>query len=171
MGHDRGNQISLEDFANGFTLFAFDLSPDLDDGGHFHLIKQGNVRLELHFNAALPETINVIVYAEFDNVIKVDKARIVLFDYSEQNSEQIECILSEDSDVSPVFLGVYPINRLPPIRNGAFVVNTATSDHPGLHWVAVWVRDDVIEYFDSYALQPSAKLYRWGRGNSGCVIQ
>ena len=39
MGHDHGNQISLEDFANGFTLFAFDLTPDLDDGGHFHLMK------------------------------------------------------------------------------------------------------------------------------------
>ena len=82
MGHDHSNQISLEDFANGLTLFAFDLSPDLDDGGHFHLIKQGNVRLELHFNAALPETIYVIVYAEFEGVIEVEKARNVLFDYS-----------------------------------------------------------------------------------------
>ena len=82
MGHDRGNQISCEEYAKGFTLFAFDLSADLDDGGHFQLVKQGNLRLELHFKAALPETINVIVYAEFDNVIEVDKARNVLFDYS-----------------------------------------------------------------------------------------
>ena len=59
-----------------------------------------------------------------------------------------------------MFHGVYPINRLTPIRNGAFVVNTATSDHPGLglHWV------DIIEYFGSYALQPSAKIYHLGRG-------
>ena len=55
----------------GFKLFAFDLSADLDDGGHFQLVKQGNLRLELHFKTALPETINVIVYAEFDNVIEV----------------------------------------------------------------------------------------------------
>ena len=82
MGHDRGNQISCEEYARGFTLFAFDLSADLDDGGHFQLVKQGNLRLELHFKTALPETINVIVYAEFDNVIEVDKARNVLFDYS-----------------------------------------------------------------------------------------
>jgi hypothetical protein len=82
MGHDRGNQISREEFAKGFTLFAFDLTPDQDEGGHFHLIKQGNLRLELHFKTALPETVNVIVYAEFDNVIEVDKARNVLFDYS-----------------------------------------------------------------------------------------
>ena len=82
MGHDRGNQITRDEYANGFTLFAFDLTPDLDDGGHFHLVKQGNLRLELHFKTALAETINVIVYAEFDNVIEVDKARNVLFDYS-----------------------------------------------------------------------------------------
>ena len=82
MGHDRGNHISCDEYADGFTLFAFDLSPDLDDGGHFHLVKQGNLRLELHFQNALPETINVIAYAEFDNVIEVDKVRNVLFDYS-----------------------------------------------------------------------------------------
>ena len=82
MGHDRGNQITREDYPKGFTLFAFDLTPDLDDGGHFHLVKQGNLRLELHFKTALPKTINVIAYAEFDNVIEVDKARNVLFDYS-----------------------------------------------------------------------------------------
>ena len=82
MGHDRGNQITYDEYANGFTLFAYDLTPDLDDGGQFHLVKQGNLRLELHFKTALPETINVIVYAEFDNVVEIDKARNVLFDYS-----------------------------------------------------------------------------------------
>ena len=82
MGHDRGNQISLEEYSKGFTLFAFDLTPDLDEGGHFHLLKQGNLRLELHFKTALSQTINVIVYAEFDNVIEIDKARNILFDYS-----------------------------------------------------------------------------------------
>lgn len=82
IGRDDGNQISRDDYAKGFTLFAFDLTPDLDDSGHFHLIRQGNLRLELHFSTALTETINAIVYAEFDNVIEIDRARNVLFDYS-----------------------------------------------------------------------------------------
>ena len=79
---DRGNQISWDDFANGYTLFAFDLTPDLSDGGHFNVIKQGNLRLELHFKEQLAQTVNAIVYAEFDNVIEIDKARNVLFDFS-----------------------------------------------------------------------------------------
>ena len=66
----------------GYTLFAFDLTPDLSDGGHFNVIKQGNLRLELHFQAQLEESVNAIVYAEFDNVIEIDKARNVVFDYS-----------------------------------------------------------------------------------------
>ena len=82
MGRDDGNNISREEYANGYTLFAFDLTPDLDDSGHFHLVKTGNLRLELHFQRPLEETINVIVYGEFDNVIEVDRARNVLFDYS-----------------------------------------------------------------------------------------
>jgi hypothetical protein len=41
------------------------------------LIKQGNLRVEIHFSEALTTTINVIMYAEFDNVIE-----IFLFDYS-----------------------------------------------------------------------------------------
>ena len=73
---------SVVKYNNGFTLFAFDLTPDLDKGGYFHLVKQGNLRLELHFKTALTAIINVVVYAEFDNVIKIDKARNVLFDYS-----------------------------------------------------------------------------------------
>ena len=82
MGRDDGNEISREEYANGFTLFAFDLTPDLDDSGHFHLVKTGSLRLELHFKHALPKTINVIVYGEFDNVIEIDKARNIVFDYS-----------------------------------------------------------------------------------------
>jgi hypothetical protein len=79
---DEGNDIDREEYAKGYTLFAFDLTPDLNDGSHFNLVKQGNLRLELHFAKPLPETINVIVYAEFDNIIEVDRNRNVIFDYA-----------------------------------------------------------------------------------------
>ena len=82
MGENQGNGISRDEYANGYTLFAFDLTPDSDDSGHFHVVKTGNLRLELHFSTQLARAINVIVYAEFDNVIEIDKARNVLFNYS-----------------------------------------------------------------------------------------
>ena len=82
LSQDHGNHISWEDFGNGYTLFAFDLTPDMSDGGHFNKIKQGNLRLELHFKEQLPQTMNAIVYAEFDNIIEIDKARNVLFDFT-----------------------------------------------------------------------------------------
>lgn len=82
MGENQGNDITRDEYAGGYTLFAFDLTPDLDDSGHFHLVKSGSLRLELHFKTQLPMTINAIVYAEFDNVIEVDRARNVFFDYS-----------------------------------------------------------------------------------------
>ena len=82
MCRDQGNDISRDEYGKGYTLFAFDLTPDLSDAGHFHLLKHGNLRLELHFKNALAVTVNAIVYAEFDNVIEIDKARNVLFDYS-----------------------------------------------------------------------------------------
>jgi len=40
------------------------------------------LRVEIHFAEALTATINVIMYAEFDNVIEIDRNRQVLFDYS-----------------------------------------------------------------------------------------
>ena len=78
---DEGIDITRMDYSNGYTLYAFDLTPDLAEGGHFNLLRQGNVRLELKFGAALAETANVIVYAEFENIIEIDKQRNIIFDY------------------------------------------------------------------------------------------
>jgi hypothetical protein len=50
--------------------------------GRFQLIKQGNLRVEIHFAEALAATINFVMYAEFDNVIEIGRNRQVLFDYS-----------------------------------------------------------------------------------------
>ncbi|XP_071950809.1 uncharacterized protein F54H12.2-like [Antedon mediterranea] len=78
---DTGNQISRDDYPKGYSLFAFDLTPDLANAGHFNLIRQGNIRLEIQFSTALTETINILVYSEFDSIIEIDKSRNVIIDF------------------------------------------------------------------------------------------
>ena len=81
---NEGNSISRDDYANGYTLFAFDLTPDLSANcaGHWNLVKHGSLRLEVRFEKALSATINCIVYAEFDNVLEIDSSRQVIVDFS-----------------------------------------------------------------------------------------
>lgn len=79
---DSGNDISREDYPNGYTLFGFDLTPDSCPGDHFNIVRNSNLRLEMHFDKPLQNTINVILFTETNNVIEVDKSRMVLFDFS-----------------------------------------------------------------------------------------
>ena len=78
---DEGTDIRREDFRAGYALYAFDLTADLAEEGHFNLMKHGNVRLDLKFLVALPNTINVIAYAEFESVLEIDKSRNIIIDY------------------------------------------------------------------------------------------
>jgi hypothetical protein len=79
---DEGNDIDRSDFANGYTLYAFDLSPDLSENDHFNLACQGTVRLDLKFATALPHTVTVVAYAKFENIIEIDRNRNVIFDFN-----------------------------------------------------------------------------------------
>ncbi|XP_078693744.1 uncharacterized protein F54H12.2-like [Branchiostoma floridae x Branchiostoma belcheri] len=84
LGQDCGNLIARDDFDKGYTIYCYDLSPDLCGlgGDHFNVIKQGNLRLELHFAQALERTVVAIVFAEFDNLLEINRQRNVSFDYS-----------------------------------------------------------------------------------------
>ena len=63
--------------------FAFDLTPQLNSSDDvFELIKNGNILLELHFAEATPRTLTVIVFAEHDNLLEIDRERHVAFDYT-----------------------------------------------------------------------------------------
>jgi len=78
---DEGLYINRDDYANGYALYAFDLSADLGEDDHFGVVRQGSVRLALKFAAALAATVTVIAYAEFENIIQVDRDRNVVFDF------------------------------------------------------------------------------------------
>jgi len=80
--HDEGNDISRSEYADGYTLYAFDLSPDLTDDEHFDLSKTGSVRLQAKFADALATPVTLIAYAEFQNLLEIDNNRNVIYDFS-----------------------------------------------------------------------------------------
>ena len=80
---DSGTDITYEDFKEKYPIFCFDLTADGcgNSGEHFELLKQGNLRLKLHFDQALNETISVIVYGEFESMLEINQNREVVLDY------------------------------------------------------------------------------------------
>jgi len=80
---NKGNALSRKDYKNGACFFAFDLTPDEDDSGHWDLIREGSTSVEVTFSDQIVDTgIEVVVYMEFDNLILIDKNRNIFYDYS-----------------------------------------------------------------------------------------
>ena len=79
---NKGNGVTLKSYKNGTCLFAFDLSPDHDDGNHWDLVRDGSTAINIKFGQAVPAGgIEVIMYAEFDNLITIDHDRHTYIDY------------------------------------------------------------------------------------------
>ena len=77
-----GNGITIIDWNdNGQLLFAFDLRPEATSDC-FTQPRSGNIRLSLRFDNALTQVVTLIVYAEFENTISIDKNRSVLLDWA-----------------------------------------------------------------------------------------
>lgn len=76
-----GNNITRKEYNKGYTLFAFDISPDLCSGDHFNLLKSGSLNLELSFAENLSQPVHLIVYMEYDNMIEINSARKIIKDY------------------------------------------------------------------------------------------
>lgn len=79
---DRGLVISYNNYTRGYTIYGFDLTSDMCDGAHVSPIKHGALRLEAHFGTGLSRPINVICYAEYDNMLQIDQNRNVFIDYT-----------------------------------------------------------------------------------------
>lgn len=81
---NKGLEIDRETYPLGFCLSAFDLTPDLSANtmSHWNLTRHGSLRIEMGFDEALTNTVNCVIYAEFDNIIEIDKNRNVIVDYS-----------------------------------------------------------------------------------------
>ena len=73
--------ISPQLYKSGMCLFAFDLTPSETDGNFWDLSRQGPTTLEATFSEPLPQAIEVIIFAEFDGLIRVDRNREAHLNY------------------------------------------------------------------------------------------
>ena len=45
------------------------------------MTRKGNLRIEMHFATALAQTVNIVVYGEFEAVLEIDKRRNTIYNY------------------------------------------------------------------------------------------
>ena len=80
---DDTNGLTPAEFANGYTIYAFDLTADNSmNAEHRQAITTKNLRLELFFDKATKETINVLLYAVYDSSIEITQLRDVITHYT-----------------------------------------------------------------------------------------
>jgi hypothetical protein len=74
----------------------------------------------------------------------------------------------------PAFLGVFALDQVPPIikksANVKLIINLDPARKPGSHWVAIWRKDNIGYYFDSFGRRPPPQLVRWLVQNSDSWI-
>ena len=53
----------------------------------------------------------------------------------------------------PRYNGVYSRDNLPKTKNGAFIINLDEHYDTGTHWVALWVNNNNVNYFNSFGVE------------------
>lgn len=84
-GTDTYLSVTKKEWKETKCIFGFNFAPDCSNGGsvidHVNLKERGDLRIHLKFKSALPESINLVVFAEFDNCIEIDSLGNVIVDY------------------------------------------------------------------------------------------
>ena len=77
-----GLDISKEEYAGGYALYAFDLTPDMcNSTDYFNTVQRGSLSVAINFKSH-KEPIAMVCYGDFENVIRVDSERNVIYDIS-----------------------------------------------------------------------------------------
>ncbi len=94
MNYNTGLDISREDYPKGYTLYAFDLTPDMCGASpYFNTVQRGSLTVDITFTDApsaqtpptgdtAPTAIAMVCYGDFENVIQIDSERNVIYDMS-----------------------------------------------------------------------------------------
>ena len=86
------------------------------------------------------------------------------------STDLLDVLARKDGQLRNHFRGVFAADPLPwyrsltPAERG-YIVNTDPADKPGQHWLALWVKKNCSEVFDSYGLPLTVyadpELHRW----------
>ena len=69
----------------------------------------------------------------------------------------------------PKFNGVYSTNNLPKIKDGAYIINLDEYESMGTHWIALFVNDNNVTYFDNFGVEHIPKEIRKSIGNKNII--
>lgn len=66
-------EIDGKEYAEGYTLYVLDINPYVD----FNVKRRAHCRLELRFSKALPESVTLVMYGKFPEILRIDQSRSV----------------------------------------------------------------------------------------------
>ena len=75
---DEGIYTNRLDYGQGYTIYVYDLGAHMDELNFQPALKRGNLKLEARFEKPLDETINILVYANFPSLMRIDQTRNIL---------------------------------------------------------------------------------------------
>ena len=80
LGKDAYLPFTYEEFLNGYTFFAWNLTPPDYQGQPQNTAKRGNVRLDIKFATHTATPMNVMLYCVFDSMVMIDSSGNVVTD-------------------------------------------------------------------------------------------
>ena len=78
-----GLDITRDEYAGGYALYAFDLTPDMcNTTDYFNAVQRGSLSVAITFDESPEVPIAMVCYGDFENVIRIDSERNVIYDIS-----------------------------------------------------------------------------------------
>ena len=78
-----GLDITRDDYPKGYTLYAFDLTPDMCNAAdYFNTVQRGSLSVDITFDEQTEVPIAMVCYADFENIIRINSERNVIYDIS-----------------------------------------------------------------------------------------
>ena len=73
--------INYDEYADGFTIWGFDLTTDQCDDDYYRAPESGNIKLEVRFKNLLSSNATALIYADYNCTLQITNNREVITDY------------------------------------------------------------------------------------------